>query len=315
MPVEQHPVPQHISSYEFRLIGDMTLKQFGYLFAGCLVALLFYALPIPGFFKWPLVAGSGFSGFAFAFLPIEDRPLASYVGAFVKDVFAPTLFIWEKRNEMPLIFVPIHHTQPQKPSQQPLSDKTQLDAYLSNFQTDTEKIDDEESSRLKQVAELFKITTTVTNQPKAPLPAQEVKPRIFTQPIVAPTPTVRPTAKPIKKAAFVPQPKPKTKGVVVQADTRKNLPFPTPPTIPNIIAGMVIDKNDNIIEGAILEIKSPQGMSVRALKTNRLGQFSIATPLNSGSYEIVTEKEGYNFDIIKIEAKGETIKPIEIKAK
>jgi len=26
--MEQHPIPQQISSYEFKLVGEMTLKQF-----------------------------------------------------------------------------------------------------------------------------------------------------------------------------------------------------------------------------------------------------------------------------------------------
>ena len=34
MPLQQHPVPQHIASYEFKLIGDMTIKQFAYLAGG-----------------------------------------------------------------------------------------------------------------------------------------------------------------------------------------------------------------------------------------------------------------------------------------
>ena len=35
--METHPVPQNISSYEFRLVGDMTLKQFLYLAGGILL--------------------------------------------------------------------------------------------------------------------------------------------------------------------------------------------------------------------------------------------------------------------------------------
>jgi hypothetical protein len=78
---------------------------------------------------------------------------------------------------------------------------------------------------------------------------------------------------------------------------------------------MVLGPNDEMIEGAILEIKNNQGMSVRALKSNKLGQFRIATPLENGSYQIEVEKEGLNFDIIKIEARGEVIAPLCIKTK
>ena len=63
--MEQHPVPQHIASYEFRLIGDMTLKQFAQLAAGAILGLIIYALPMPSIFKWPFIVFFGFSGFAF----------------------------------------------------------------------------------------------------------------------------------------------------------------------------------------------------------------------------------------------------------
>ena len=37
--MEQHPIPQQISSYEFKLIGDMTLKQFLKAAIGIILAI------------------------------------------------------------------------------------------------------------------------------------------------------------------------------------------------------------------------------------------------------------------------------------
>lgn len=91
--------------------------------------------------------------------------------------------------------------------------------------------------------------------------------------------------------------------------------LPAMPTSPNVLAGMVFSSDGRIIDNAIVEIRDQQGFPVRALKTNRLGQFTIATPLPNGAYELDVEKEGFRFDILKIEARGEIIAPIEIKAK
>lgn len=93
---EQHPVPQQISSYQFRLVGDMTLKQFFQLAAGCVIALLVYGSPLPGIFKWPIIIISVIGGAAFAFLPLQDRPLAVWVVAFFRSIYGPTLYKWEK---------------------------------------------------------------------------------------------------------------------------------------------------------------------------------------------------------------------------
>ena len=64
-----------------------------------------------------------------------------------------------------------------------------------------------------------------------------------------------------------------------------------------------------------MEIRDSHGHPVRALRTSKLGQFRIATPLSNDVYEIETEKEGLEFETVKIELKGETVPPIEIRAK
>src|SRR3989344_3593531 len=101
---EQHPVPQQISSYQFRLVGDMTLKQFFQLAAGAVIALIIYSLPLPGIVRWPLVAISAVSGAAFAFLPLQDRPLEQWLAAFFRAIYSPTLFVWKKEEPSPIHF-------------------------------------------------------------------------------------------------------------------------------------------------------------------------------------------------------------------
>lgn len=85
--------------------------------------------------------------------------------------------------------------------------------------------------------------------------------------------------------------------------------------MPNLLTGFIHDRSGKTIEGAILEIRDASGSPVRAFRTNKLGQFLSATPLPPGPYEIETEKEGYQFDIIKVELKGEILSPIEIISK
>ncbi|MEK7120997.1 MAG: hypothetical protein AAB840_02800, partial [Patescibacteria group bacterium] len=64
----------------------------------------------------------------------------------------------------------------------------------------------------------------------------------------------------------------------------------------------------------ILEVKDGEGRPVRALKTNRAGHFLIVTPLVSGKYQLLTEKNGFVFEPISFEANGAAIAPIAIKA-
>ena len=94
--MEQHPVPQDITGFKFKLVGDMTLKQFGELAAGAILAYIFYASNWHPFLKWPLVILFGSLGVALAFLPIEERPLDLWIINFLKAIYRPTIFVWKK---------------------------------------------------------------------------------------------------------------------------------------------------------------------------------------------------------------------------
>ncbi|MFH1840535.1 MAG: hypothetical protein ABH807_00015 [Candidatus Shapirobacteria bacterium] len=261
--MQQHAVPQQIASYEFRLVGDMTLKQFGWLAGGAITGLAIYSLPIVPMIKWGLILTVGFMGFAFAFLPIEERPLSTWVVAFFQAIFSPTLFIWKKRGVIPDFFNYRPGTGRSLTASPPPVDATQLNEYLKTLAKKDEP-------------------------PSKPVPPPQEQP------------------KEIKKVSpkISPKPSPQTE-----------LPPVARPNKPNLLAGIVLGPNEEMVEGAILEIKNTQGISVRAFKTNKLGQFAIATPLENGHYQIEIEKEGLNFDIIKIEAKGEVFPPLKIKAK
>ena len=320
MPVQQHPVPQHISSYEFRLVGDMTLKQFGYLAGGVMLGLLFYSLPLAKIIKWPLILFCGFLGFAFAFIPIEERPLSTWLLAFIKAVFSPTLFIWQKKPKRLEFFEPIVR-QPTTLKASP-PDTQQFRQYLTTLPQAQVKssLDQKEEEFLKQIANFFPSSQikgkTINLQPivfsNGNVPLEKPVPLPQSN-IPIPTFKKRVSKPPIE--AFIYPPVKKPRKPAIEAKTSKELPIPIPPPAPNIISGMVFDKNGEIVEGAILEIRNMKGIPVRALKTNKLGQFIIATPLENGQYEMEIEKEGLNFDIIKFEAKGEIIPPFEIRAK
>ena len=90
--------------------------------------------------------------------------------------------------------------------------------------------------------------------------------------------------------------------------------FPHPPDKPNLIAGITLDKAGKILSGVIVEIRDKQNLPVRAFKSNKLGQFFIATPLSDGIYQIQAEQDNQKFAIIKLEAKGEIIPPLKIQA-
>ena len=84
---------------------------------------------------------------------------------------------------------------------------------------------------------------------------------------------------------------------------------------PNVISGIVLSSGDTPLEGAILIIRNETGVPVRALKSNKLGQFLSATSLPKGSYQIEIDAENEDFEPVALALNNEVLMPIEIRAK
>jgi hypothetical protein len=277
--MDQHPIPQHISSYRFRLIGEMTLEQFGKVAAGCIIALVFYALPLPALIKWLFIILSASAGALSAFVPFEGRPLETWIISFIKSIYSPTEYIW-KKSPVDFSFAKAQketssqEALPQKSSSRSLSVREL--ALLQALSWDKSLYTPEELKQAQEMLGLFQ-QTAVSGRDLSYHPAPQ-------------------STKPQKEVRF-----------------KEDLPFPSTPNQPNVLVGMVIDRNSKITEGAIVEIKDKNSDTVRAMRTNKLGQFRTVSPLPDGQYQISTEKPGLNFDIMKIKLAGEIIPPIEIR--
>ncbi|MFZ3301478.1 MAG: PrgI family protein [Microgenomates group bacterium] len=345
--MEQHPIPQQISSYQFKLVGDMTLKQFFQVAGGVIISLIFYSTPLHPIIKWPLILFFAGMGAAMAFLPFQERPLEKWIIAFFRSIYSPTLYTWKKTDKPPVFYteeavVPTITTIPTPNSQ--TTDKN------------TTNLEDAEKSFLSKIGGLWNVSNTPASTPvqTSVVQTQHINnPTAPTAPFVSPT-TIQ-TQNPEPNKAIPPTPAPLTvpqqvptvitksaPKLVVQESAPLNTPQaeitnidgqkieekeitsstvefsvdaapPSPPIAINTIVGQVMDADRKIVEGAILEIKDSAGRPVRALKSNKAGHFIIVTPLANGKYEVTTEKDGFKFEPVSFDAVGEMIPPIAIK--
>lgn len=332
--MEQHPIPQQISSYQFKLVGDMTLKQFFQVAGGALVGLLFYATGLHPLIKWPLILISVGLGAAMAFLPFEERPLEKWIIAFFRSIYSPTVYTWRKLDKPPVYFT--------QDKNAPAVPTNVSEEYLkSTPQTTTQKnLETAERSFLSKLTSLWSSggsTTPITPAPTTPVASnnqvvsssyQIRKPQSTSHKTVS-----VPTQQPTKIPKLIVEEKPKVEDTTsrivaeeIKTEKQKRQEIsskvaefsvdaapPYPPTIANTVTGQVIDQNRKIIAGTIMEIRDSQGRPVRALKSNMAGHFIIVTPLLNGKYEIKAEKEGYKFDAVSFDANGEIIPPIAIR--
>jgi len=145
--MEQHAIPRQITNFEFKLIGFLTIKQFIYLLVSIPTGILiFYIFPVP-ILNFLLGLAVGGAGVAFAFIPINDRPMEVWVRNLIKRLSSPTQYFFKKQNPAiyflkDLVFADDpHRVMSHIDSQQKLS------KYLSNkTQTDNRKRNQEISS-------------------------------------------------------------------------------------------------------------------------------------------------------------------------
>lgn len=413
--MEQHPVPQNIIGFQFRLIGNMTLRQFGYLAGGCLLGyILFRALPGPWIFQFSVGLFFAFVGFSLAFVPIQERPLDRWVVSFIRSLFSPTQFIWKKTPQVPSFLTTTFGPPALKKetTQQFSESKRKLEAYLQSLpQAPHVHLDSFERAYLARVLSLSGQLATTPSSPTGmtpvgiPVPPREVKlppsgkitfwgqagKLEFAEKIKPPPPSVpKPPQPPItpppellaeierlkkeltllKKAPpspTTPEGKAYQEKVLAlereleQAEREKDkmvtqmltlekrlaqkpqVPVvpkeileETPPTVkivppklsaqvglpkltetPNVITGVVQDKEGDLLPNILVEVKDQKGNPVRAFKTNTLGQFLSATPLLSGVYtlELEDSRGDLQFDIIEIKLTGTVLPPVLILAK
>lgn len=320
---ESHPIPQQISSYQFRLVGDMTLKQFFQLAGGALISLLFYSTGLHPIIKWPLMILSVGLGAALAFLPFEERPLSRWMIAFFRSIYSPTLFTWIKAPDNLKFFADEDSTSVVSKILVPQNEALIKTAPVA-------KLDNEEKTLLDKITGIFQqigdrkqeavnnqVTDETTPPPAVPVETVTKTPTVVppTQPINIPT---RPKISITEEVSTGSQPTPQVGNPAEQLVTPTFSPQAAPPSgpmIPNTLSGQVLDTTGGIIEGAILEIRDIAGRPVRALRSNKAGHFMVVTALSNGDYEIITEKDNFEFDPVAFKAAGEMIPPILIKAK
>lgn len=86
-------------------------------------------------------------------------------------------------------------------------------------------------------------------------------------------------------------------------------------TIPNVVSGIIKDVSGMLLTDVVLVVKDSAGNPVRALKSNKIGQFAISTPLPNGTYTMELEKAEAVFDVVQIKLEGKVMPPIEIRAR
>ncbi len=112
--MDNHPIPQDVTNFQFKLIGDLTLKQFGYLVVSVILAWIFLLLPVFFFLKFFLALVSIGTGVLLAFVPFEGRPSDLMLLHFFKALFTPNQYIFQSGGDARAQIAKTPTQEPQK---------------------------------------------------------------------------------------------------------------------------------------------------------------------------------------------------------
>src|SRR3990167_6266745 len=134
--MEQHLVPQHIASFEFKLFGNLTIRQFFTLALPASVGGIIFFSGVSDIIRYPLSGLFVGFGLLIALVPFGGRPFHKWIMAFVKAILSPTQRIWIKEAKIPEYLLVITNPQP-TPAQEVQNidekSKEKLEAYLASL--------------------------------------------------------------------------------------------------------------------------------------------------------------------------------------
>ncbi|PJA41231.1 hypothetical protein CO178_00670, partial [candidate division WWE3 bacterium CG_4_9_14_3_um_filter_34_6] len=153
----QHPVPQNVMDVEFKIVGDLTIRQLMYLFAGMIVVYSFYKSGLPTFWRYIFISFFSLLSIAVAFVPIQERGLDKWLMSFIKSMISPTQMIWRKTYSPPAYFL-ADYAQIIKNeiiTLTPAKSRNKLDEYLGQLEESRAPMDIFEEQRLKGIENAY----------------------------------------------------------------------------------------------------------------------------------------------------------------
>jgi hypothetical protein len=165
----------------------MTIKQFAYVGFGVIMAVVLYYAPVNILIKILFIPLFGASGVVIAFLPVEGRPIDIMAGNFLKAIFSPNQFIYQKMGR-PFSFAVLPATKISSTNQQTSSNQQagknltpeknkeqQLQVMLqSNRMGSQNKLDEREESFIKSLTTANAIPAPFATASNPPMPQLQV---------------------------------------------------------------------------------------------------------------------------------------------
>ncbi len=295
--MQEHPVPRQITTFEFKLIGELTIKQFGYLAFGAVFGvILFFLIPNIFLLNFIVAAVPVAIGIGFAFVPINERPLDIWLKNLFKRLTSPTQYYFKKNNLPPKILlgitlppreVLIEHIKAQQKLNEYLEKKPRED--LKDKLEDIDQSFEQKKSKLQSLmfaspttegTEEKRVSPTTSNINENLVSGIKVNPDLHNDRLESNFTTINIGSKEVNNSSSV-----------------------------ITVSGVVLSSGGVPLGNILVYIK--KGIeTVRLFKTASNGIFQNNLPLPKGDYFIELEdpKKKYHFAKMKLNESAENIK-------
>ena len=155
--MQQHAVPQNISSFEFKLVGFLTIKQFGYLAVAGVFSFIIFITPINFLLRILVILPFAGLGLALAFIPINGLPFDKWLVVFTRSIYSPSRRVWHKTPKEISFLSPWFASYLKRPPQpKPATasgDRTRLDSYIGQLRSakKSSHLDDFEARKISNL--------------------------------------------------------------------------------------------------------------------------------------------------------------------
>lgn len=320
--MDQHPIPRQITTFEFKLIGFFTVKQFLYiLFFVPIGFLVYFIFPIPLLnILLGLIVG-GF-GFALALVPINERPLDIWIKNLIKRLTSPTQYTYHKHNSPIYFFDNLYFVSDPHRVLTHIESEEKLAAYLARTQAAAQPTPQRPSlaslftKPKKEASPQPVLQPAVISPSPSTAPAPQVQNQLKESVPVMPESKVLPVETPTSKVPIGPHtPLPDklvfkepvvTKPAVPASSTAaptQSVSNPISSPKPPFFTGTVKNNKLMPLPGVLVYVKDSTGKTLRLLKTNPHGVFATFSPLPPGvySFELKDPRNSYFFDTMNKE--------------
>jgi hypothetical protein len=342
--MERHPVPQNLMDVEFKLFGALTIRQFGYLAAGCFIGVMVYFSGLPVIVRIIFIGISVGVGFFLSLVKINGQPSTVWMSNFVLSMIVPQERLWRKSPIIPDVLKedPSLKLTSEKDLVKFLTGGNKLGGLpkypISELQIEETPLDKEEKQELDKIEEHFDFL--FESLPKIQDANSNVsKPGTFKRkdeliekmesPLIEKPKNIAHAASDINLNNSVVYSTDNYATVIKPMKTEVNRPL-TMTKLPNeneleiksnldnnvnYIKGIVLNKKQQEISGVKVNILDKSSKLLKTLVTDRSGMFTTTSPLANGDYYIDCTSNENSFGRFMIGLNGQKVYLIKIIAK